>query len=865
MAAKPLAVRMSSRFSGIFPMPNIVKHSPRFSSVLILLVVSVWGLTLPDSFAGVLFSSEFDTAAERWAAISATGTGASVTTAWVVDAGTSDPSGGNEFVGISSSALVVRAVPSGNPPDWNAVVASGPLQIGNTEQDLRKLTLSFDLKPSSVKPVRVEIRSLGSSNEVLGSRSWEVIPQVANGFFRYSLDLSDSVLSGTFSPTNGRVEVAISFGSGMGWNKQGEQTLAIDNISYTSPTFYVSPTLGSDSLPNGLGLSEARPFRSLGFTRQQLAAGDVVCLMNGDYTGAYVALELISEKGTPAKWIVLRSSPGHTPKIKSTGWHGFQITAPSCYVEIRDLTFEGNVPDIGSSEWADMLEAATTDGRILSGGQRNRSFNTNAITINGRLNDQAKGAHHVRIMRNRISRYPGAGVGVLNADYVTIENNIIRDTNWLSSFGGSGISLLHSWNFDQLGNHKSFIVGNECSNNRCYVPWNNNGSIRFSDGNGIIIDTNSRGQYSKASLDGYSGRTLMANNLVYGSGGAGIAITSSWKIDIINNTVYHNVQTEGLKRDLAAIPPRYDWGDLQISAVNDGNPATAADNNLFSRDVRVRNNIFWGDEDRSRVVVQGSVARGTTDVSYNSNIFYGDLGTASIPSSLGDGTYTNNLKTNPLLKNPQLDSAIADFTPQPTSPAIDFATTWPEAPGLDFVRNRRPSGVASDVGAYEVSLAGPGLSALQVWRELYFSASVVADSGQERTVWGDAADPDGDGLGNLLEFAIDTDPLVFSPGPSISGKADGKLKLTFARLNPAPVRYMVSASENLVTWSPIATLEPDTVSWNTVGSATASGTNGRLGVGGAVLTRIITISDGVSFSETPRRFLRLGVEKVARE
>ncbi len=634
---------------------------------LLTLVLVAAGLVVPRGYAEVLFSFEFDSPVERWSEISATGSGASVTAEWMENAGTSDPSTDNEFVGIPSAALVVHAVPSNNSSDWSAGVVSGPLEVANAEQDLRKLTLSFDMNPSSTKRVTVEIQSLGPSNEVLGSRTWDVIPRVSNAFSRYSLDLTESVLSGTFSPINGRVRLVFRFGSETGWNKGGDHTLAIDNISYTSPKFYVSPTLGSDSLANGQGLSEAKPFRSLGFARQQLSAGDVVCLMTGDYTGRYVALELIAEKGTPGKWIVLRSAPGHSPQIKSTGWHGFQITAPSCYVEIRDLTFMGNVPDHGSAAWADTLAAATADGLILSAGQRNRIFNTNAITINGRLKDQAKGAHHVRIVRNRIFRYPGAGVGVLNADYVTIENNTIRHTNWLSSFGGSGISLLHSWNYDQLGNHKSFILGNECSNNRCYVPWNNNGRIRFSDGNGIIIDTNSRGQYSKDSIDGYSGRTLVANNLVYGSGGAGIAITSSWKIDIVANTVYHNVQTEGLKRDLAADPPRYDWGDLQISAVNDGNPTTTADNNLYSRDIRVRNNIFWGDEDRSRVVVQGSVARGTTDVSYNSNIFFGNLGMVSIPGCLGDGTTSNNLIANPLLKHPTLDVESADFFPHRSS------------------------------------------------------------------------------------------------------------------------------------------------------------------------------------------------------
>jgi hypothetical protein len=66
----------------------------------------------------------------------------------------------------------------------------------------------------------------------------------------------------------------------------------------------------------------------------------------------------------------------------------------------------------------------------------------------------------------------------------------------------------------------------------------------------------------------------------------------------------------------------------------------------------------------------------------------------------------------------------------------------------------------------QVFLSPPaGLSA---WRQQYFSAADLANPAKETTVWGDTADPDGDGRSNLQEYVAGTVPtnaasrLVFS-------------------------------------------------------------------------------------------------------
>jgi hypothetical protein len=47
----------------------------------------------------------------------------------------------------------------------------------------------------------------------------------------------------------------------------------------------------------------------------------------------------------------------------------------------------------------------------------------------------------------------------------------------------------------------------------------------------------------------------------------------------------------------------------------------------------------------------------------------------------------------------------------------------------------------------------------QAWRHDYFTVNQLGDSGQESTVLGDNAGPDGDGTVNLLEYALALNPL----------------------------------------------------------------------------------------------------------
>jgi hypothetical protein len=73
------------------------------------------------------------------------------------------------------------------------------------------------------------------------------------------------------------------------------------------------------------------------------------------------------------------------------------------------------------------------------------------------------------------------------------------------------------------------------------------------------------------------------------------------------------------------------------------------------------------------------------------------------------------------------------------------------------------------------------------------------------------ADFDGDGVANLIEHALGTDPVSAGDHalPVVGVQPDGRLTLTFTRAR-ADLTYVVEGSSDLVTWSPVAT-NPGTV------------------------------------------------------
>ncbi|HEY5296376.1 MAG TPA: DUF5060 domain-containing protein [Verrucomicrobiae bacterium] len=129
------------------------------------------------------------------------------------------------------------------------------------------------------------------------------------------------------------------------------------------------------------------------------------------------------------------------------------------------------------------------------------------------------------------------------------------------------------------------------------------------------------------------------------------------------------------------------------------------------------------------------------------------------------------------------------------------------------------------------------LSPLDSWRQMHFGTT--ANSGNAA----DNADPDHDGIINILEYAFDTDPNVPSANPISFAIANGHLTVTFKRPHPTPadITYVPEVTDNLASgsWNSGPTFTSQTVTDNGDGTET------------------VVVTDLAPINSTPAHFLRI--------
>ncbi len=596
--------------------------------------------------------------------------------------------------GQPGDSAVLTADFGAAPLRARAGLAIEPLAVRTQTRDLALLSLGFDLWVSEIRPVAVFIYSINNKGVVTGRLRASVNPPVSGAYYRFNVDLNQTELvEGKFDPRAPQVGFSFEIDDTRGSapiSRARPAELRVDNISYTEPSFYVSAK-GRDSA-NGRNPRSA--FATIGKAIAAAKAGDVILLMDAGGTfrvrpGASVASP-ITKAGAPDQWIVIRNHPGQKPHIFSDGWEVFKFINGSAYWEIRGLSMQGNRANVTIEDaLVDGTIRRRPDGRNYPGDPK---FNGNCITIEGRGNaDPATRPHHFRVINNHVYEFGGGGITGMGIDYFTVENNLVHDNAHTMKYAGSGISLLHTADFDGNTGYKCYVIGNTVYNNRCYVPWARNRNRpdgtpipnTISDGNGIIIDDNVdfRNYVNKPGIP-YIGRTLLQNNLAYNNGGSGLHTFASNHVDFINNTAYHNAQSPELRWNQMFAGPR----SSDVHFINnitwaprgqpvDSNPGDEAKN------IRFINNIFFGDGDNN--VRAGGGLGGEIE--------------SSRPASKG------NKFVNPGFVNPSVDPKVANFRLRPDSPAIDTGATVPAhaVPTIDIEGNRRPSGNAPDIGTYE--------------------------------------------------------------------------------------------------------------------------------------------------------------------
>ncbi len=197
-------------------------------------------------------------------------------------------------------------------------------------------------------------------------------------------------------------------------------------------------------------------------------------------------------------------------------------------------------------------------------------------------------------------------------------------------------------------------------------------------------------------------------------------------------------------------------------------------------------------------------------------------------------------------------NSAADYLTPPATvliPAGSLTATVPITPiGQRLAQNHKTVtlSVESD---YSLSAGVAATDTLQVklydtWRLAHFTSSELNDPG----ISGSTADPDKDGLPNLLEYALGADPRLVdaSAHAPVIGSSNGYPTLTYVRPTVwTDVNYVVEWSADLKTWS-------------SGGSATTLVSTTDNGDG----TTTVVVRSMSPINTAPRQFLRLRVDPL---
>ena len=544
------------------------------------------------------------------------------------------------------------------------ITISGALSTFSTSLGVLASTQSYTLSA---------VNLLG--NVSINAPAGFLISTLADGGFTSSLSLIPSNGAITSRIIYVRIiEAAIATSSGSISNSAfgaTTQNIAVSGSvtgSSGATVYYVSPS-GDD---NNNGTSPATPFKNLSkfsFNSSPLNPGDVVYLMSGTHGPTDLAvgntgnaLVEITKSGTFANPIKFANYPGQTPLVQFNGWNGILIKAS--HITIDGLKVRGANSVL-------TLSGALNQGRSCNNPTMpfESKYNGNGINVDGRLSVSAVNPVNVTIKNCEVYECGGGGIATLEADYLTIENNITYNNAWYSVFANSGISVFHAFNSDNnTTDYKTIIRNNISYGNEQKVPWPS-ASCSFTDGNGIIID-DFRNTQSSSTIRGqiYLGKTLVENNVVFNNGGRGVHAYIADNCTFINNTSYNNNAT---------------------ATINEGEITIVNSNNA-----RVFNNVMMARTGKKLNSYSGSVG-----LQEGNNLMY-------------NGTSFGFFNNTDIMADPQfVDVNTNNFRLLPTSVGIDAGNGLQDLFGpKDILGVARPFNGRIDMGAYEFTGTVPNSS-----------------------------------------------------------------------------------------------------------------------------------------------------------
>ncbi len=409
-------------------------------------------------------------------------------------------------------------------------------------------------------------------------------------------------------------------------SERTETSIASSSVDTDPDILWVDPLGGSDAAD---GQTMATAWGTLQGAMDQLQPGQTLHLLSGEYRELLEpgnSHYILNNGGTAEAWVTIKAAPGAQPRVVASAGNAIEIRANYVELDGIEIVGEGFGPD-NPYGWGVLV----------------------------------RGSHHVRVIGNTVSQMAVGGIGTVEASNVEILYNEVFENSYWGTEQGSGISIWHAKDLGidaAVDGYHDVILGNVIYRNENkvfsrFVP----GEQVITDGNGIIID--------QTDETGYTGRMLVANNVVFDNGGRAVLVNEASRVDVVHNTTYGNGRTEGLL-----------GGKTELSAAR-------------SSDVRFLNNLAW-----SLPGAESMTMKEVSEIVMGGNVFVTDIHTG--PQTELDLVVTDD----PGLVNPGFDPLTNDFRPLASSLLVGQAIpTSPHVP-FDADAGERPVSGAT-VGAYQ--------------------------------------------------------------------------------------------------------------------------------------------------------------------
>ena len=432
----------------------------------------------------------------------------------------------------------------------------------------------------------------------------------------------------------------------------------------------------------------------------------------------------------------------------------------------------------------------------------------------------------------------GAGFLLCNGDTGAWTNNTVRYCISDNDGTGGKMAGLHFYSASSTGLKNSRIYGNTICNGVSHAVWFQSftGMAGLTLRNNLFVTANNKKLVNGSPT---TAQALFQGNDYWPSGGtfdvAGYSSLAAWRsatgqemldsapvglqVNPLLNADYRLLADSPLIDAGLDLPARFGIDPGQIDYFSNAIPRGATFD-IGAHDSMPTVRIAADDPEASEF----GADPGMFSVSRTGGSITGLTVQYALGGTALNGTDYSNLLTSVTI-TPGNTNATISIAPMPDA--------WAE--GDETVSATLASNSLYLIGALATGIVTIHDLPVDAWRFQHFAGNPPGSA--------DSEDPDGDGLANLLEYALSLDPLAINAGPEPSIEND-YLTLTYTRTNPHPpdVAYAGGVSPDLADWcfDPACTVTQTTVNGNTA---------------------TVRVRDTVPVSSTEKRFLRLRITR----